>query len=285
MYLLRELLIIVFLVGCSFKLICAVCVTNSRTLLLSSRLSIKKKSESYIFASKLQEKMKEDKSQEELLTLKPHEVGLARVYTSILVALVAAVWQSKLSPVAVQSTIASLWMGCVVGVSLTEAWTKFKAPTLQRHVALDVGRHVFRALNIIESICLLGIWSMKAMAASAEPISSQLTSHPALILLTAVLGYQMTFLTPLLTRQAKIIIVRSLSSGPAEGSSGGSSRRKDESLLRSLSASLGCESVAEAAALKQPSKAWHIVYVLLELLKAGLLGTVAYSAAAASALS
>jgi len=33
-----------------------------------------------------------------------------------------------------------------------EAWVKFSTPLLERHVAFDVGRHVFVALNTVEVV-------------------------------------------------------------------------------------------------------------------------------------
>lgn len=43
-----------------------------------------------------------------------------------------------------------LWAGMVLGISFLEAPVKFTAPSLTLPVALDVGRHVFRALNRVE---------------------------------------------------------------------------------------------------------------------------------------
>lgn len=50
-----------------------------------------------------------------------------------------------------------VWVGMVVAISFLEAPVKFTAPSLTRPVALDVGRHVFTALNRVElGLALLG---------------------------------------------------------------------------------------------------------------------------------
>lgn len=43
-----------------------------------------------------------------------------------------------------------VWAGMVVGISFLEAPVKFTAPSVTRAVGLDVGRHVFAALNKVE---------------------------------------------------------------------------------------------------------------------------------------
>lgn len=43
-----------------------------------------------------------------------------------------------------------LWAGVVIGISFLEAPVKFTAPSVTREIGLDVGRHVFAALNSVE---------------------------------------------------------------------------------------------------------------------------------------
>lgn len=43
-----------------------------------------------------------------------------------------------------------LWIGFVGAISFMEAWLKFRAPGLTLPVALEIGRQVFGALNIVE---------------------------------------------------------------------------------------------------------------------------------------
>lgn len=42
------------------------------------------------------------------------------------------------------------WLGANFSITGMEAWVKFNAPTITRPAALDVGRHVFSALNVLE---------------------------------------------------------------------------------------------------------------------------------------
>lgn len=43
--------------------------------------------------------------------------------------------------------VAMTWFGYTLAINLMEAPVKFQAPSLTRAVGLDVGRHVFSALN------------------------------------------------------------------------------------------------------------------------------------------
>ena len=43
-----------------------------------------------------------------------------------------------------------LWLGLLLGISFLEAPVKFQAASLRRNVALDVGRHVFRASQWVQ---------------------------------------------------------------------------------------------------------------------------------------
>ncbi len=51
-----------------------------------------------------------------------------------------------------------VWIGFLLAISFMEAWVKFRAESLDLPTALDVGSHVFGALNMVErlfSVCLL----------------------------------------------------------------------------------------------------------------------------------
>ncbi len=62
--------------------------------------------------------------------------------------------------------LAFVWAGIVVGISFLEAPVKFTAPSLTLPVGLDVGRHVFAALNRTELVLALAsavlVWSARA---------------------------------------------------------------------------------------------------------------------------
>ena len=51
--------------------------------------------------------------------------------------------------------LAFVWAGLVAGISFLEAPVKFTAPSLTLEVGLDVGRHVFGALNRTEFVLAL----------------------------------------------------------------------------------------------------------------------------------
>ncbi|KAI8894884.1 hypothetical protein BC833DRAFT_603249 [Globomyces pollinis-pini] len=46
----------------------------------------------------------------------------------------------------------SIWIGSVGSISFMEAWVKFQAPSITKGIALDVGRHVFSALALVEKV-------------------------------------------------------------------------------------------------------------------------------------
>lgn len=54
------------------------------------------------------------------------------------------------SYVALLATVCLVWAGMVLGVSFLEASVKFTTPSLTLQVGLDVGKHVFAALNLVE---------------------------------------------------------------------------------------------------------------------------------------
>ncbi|PXX96855.1 hypothetical protein DF185_19640 [Marinifilum breve] len=45
-----------------------------------------------------------------------------------------------------------IWAGFILAISFMEAWVKFRAESLDTPTALDVGMHVFGALNFVERI-------------------------------------------------------------------------------------------------------------------------------------
>jgi len=48
--------------------------------------------------------------------------------------------------------VSFIWIGFILSISFMEAWVKFRAETLDLPTALDVGRHVFGALNAVERV-------------------------------------------------------------------------------------------------------------------------------------
>jgi len=96
--------------------------------------------------------------------------------------------------------LALLWAGLVIGISFLEAPIKFSAPSVTRPIGLDVGRHVFRALNRLEWVLwiatLVLIWT-------ARP---ERRVWYCLALAWSTLFLQTVWLLPLLDARAALII-------------------------------------------------------------------------------
>jgi hypothetical protein len=93
-----------------------------------------------------------------------------------------------------------LWAGLVVGISFLEAPVKFTAPKVTRKIGLDVGRHVFAALNRAElGLALIGLVAFSV--AQPEGAVRWGLGGVAVVLLTQTL-----WLLPALRRQARGII-------------------------------------------------------------------------------
>ena len=48
--------------------------------------------------------------------------------------------------------VSFIWMGFILSISFMEAWVKFRVVSLDLPTALDVGQHVFGALNMVERL-------------------------------------------------------------------------------------------------------------------------------------
>ncbi|HEX2568039.1 MAG TPA: hypothetical protein VH877_00685 [Polyangia bacterium] len=105
--------------------------------------------------------------------------------------------------------ISLLWAGLVIGISFIEAPAKFRAPSLTRPVALDVGRHVFRASHMVQLAMAAALWPCAALA----PMS--LGQWLALGLGEALFFVQHLWLLPALDHRAQAIIT---GQAPADGS-------------------------------------------------------------------
>jgi hypothetical protein len=95
---------------------------------------------------------------------------------------------------------AFVWFGMVAAISFLEAPLKFRAPGVTLALGLGIGRLVFRALNIAESI--LAISLLVALAVGRSGGSAWI---PAVIA-TVCLVVQLAALRPRLDRRAATII-------------------------------------------------------------------------------
>lgn len=151
-----------------------------------------------------------------------------------------------------QTILSALWLGFVMAVSLMEAWVKFRAPLLRKFIAVDVGRHVFSALNIVEVVLCVTLWVITRDYAHQIPFAVA-----SLMLLLQVL-----LLTPALNDRAKHLIVDSIGADAALA-------KEYKAYCAELQAELGGREI--------PAAHWHIVYVAFEVGKAGLLAATVWN--------
>ncbi|GLE02359.1 hypothetical protein PINS_up011197 [Pythium insidiosum] len=182
---------------------------------------------------------------------------LGVAYSSLGIALYLTTRHDERTRLAASAFLSTLWLGFVLAISLTEAWIKFRAPFLARHLGLDVGRHVFGALNAVEIGLALGLWLLQS-----DMWWDASTPLP-LVLNTAILGTQTAYLYPTLVLSGEFAISEALNSTPERSLP---PRQKAE--LFKIQKSVGQN--------KRPSKRLHVVYVAAELLKAALLARLAF---------
>jgi len=89
-----------------------------------------------------------------------------------------------------------IWLGMVLAISFLEAPLKFRAEGLELRVGLEIGRIVFRALNIAEVVWVVVIAVCLAIAGESGPV---LVLAAATAVLLAV---QLLFVRPRLTRRS-----------------------------------------------------------------------------------
>jgi len=96
-------------------------------------------------------------------------------------------------------TTSFIWAGGLLAIAL-EAQVKFNAPTVTKEIGLDVGRHVFGALNKAE----LGLAALLLGGLFASPPAPDL--RWAIAGVSAILAVQTAWVLPVLQKQAKTII-------------------------------------------------------------------------------
>lgn len=96
-------------------------------------------------------------------------------------------------------TTSFIWAGGLLAIAL-EAQVKFNAPTVTKEIGLDVGRHVFGAVNKAElglAAVLLGTLFASAPASAVRWTAAGVS---------AILVVQTAWVLPVLQKQAKTII-------------------------------------------------------------------------------
>jgi hypothetical protein len=107
----------------------------------------------------------------------------------------------KVDGVHAESTLSTVCLSLILAISFMEASVRYKAPLLQKNIAVDVGRYVFASLNAVE-FGLAGAFRITPRYTKGSSNSSIL---PAVA--TAVLLFLSRFLLPLIFIRAKQKIV------------------------------------------------------------------------------
>jgi hypothetical protein len=96
--------------------------------------------------------------------------------------------------------ISLVWLGMVLALSFLEAPLKFRAPDITVPLGLGIGRLVFRALNAVEIVLLLGI----GVALSAGPRPSTAVGTTAAVAL--LLLVQLAAVRPALAARTRRVL-------------------------------------------------------------------------------
>jgi hypothetical protein len=185
---------------------------------------------------------------------RPHERVVFAFYSCVGATLIYLWTRGIINQVQVESGLSILWAGMILAISFLEAWVKFKAPFLRKHVAVDVGRHVFCALNTVELAISTSLWIGRFLVAP-PPTVRRLVVLPAVV--TALLWLEIIVVAPKLYARAKHKIVVQASA--------------DHELLNEQEI-MALSSLADAIRNKPlPPAKWHFVYVLMEAVKVACL--------------
>ncbi|KAH7462538.1 hypothetical protein PRIC1_014988 [Phytophthora ramorum] len=130
---------------------------------------------------------------------------LSGVYAGLGLLFAASAKFDWLSKGAAAAFLSLVWLGFVLAVSCTESWVKFRAPFLPRHLALDLGRTMFAALNSVETGLALGLWALHYLVSSSEG-----DAFWRLIIATLLLMIQAVWLFPKLELTAEFALYEEL---------------------------------------------------------------------------
>ncbi|GAB9465164.1 hypothetical protein Gpo141_00002581 [Globisporangium polare] len=182
-------------------------------------------------------------------------LALGGVYSAVGVAFALLARTGTLPKDAASAFLSLLWLGFVLGISFLEAWIKFKAPFVPRHLGFDVGRTVFAALNAVELALCAGLWVVQLVGGSQF---SPLDVSIVLVVLTIVLGTQFALLFPRLEIASEFVIYDAIKNQP------------DDSLTFHQKMMFS-EMRKNVKTNLKPSPAYHVAYVLAEVAKVALL--------------
>lgn len=100
----------------------------------------------------------------------------------------------------VVAALAFWWLGMVIAISFVEAPLKFRAPGVTIPLGLGIGRIVFRALNIIESVVAVAVVVLLAVA---HPIPVVIVPAAVVVVLLAA---QLGVVRPRLNRRSDQVL-------------------------------------------------------------------------------
>ncbi|WP_438302707.1 hypothetical protein ACSHXN_04895 [Streptomyces sp. HUAS TT11] len=89
---------------------------------------------------------------------------------------------------AIASAVVFVWLGMVMAISFLEAPLKFRAPGVTIPVGLGIGRLVFRALNIAETVLAAAAAVAVTVGAGGPPRSLAVLTGVLVALLVVQLG-------------------------------------------------------------------------------------------------
>ncbi|WP_063036874.1 hypothetical protein [Nocardia pseudovaccinii] len=93
-----------------------------------------------------------------------------------------------------------LWLGMVLAISFLEAPLKFRAPGITVPIGLGIGRLVFRALNIVETVLAALLIVATLVVVPSGAVRIWLGSA------AAILAIQLLAVRPLLTRRSNRVL-------------------------------------------------------------------------------
>jgi len=96
--------------------------------------------------------------------------------------------------------VSFIWIGFILSISFMEAWVKFRAESLDLPTALDVGRHVFSALNGVERV-----FSVFLLVVVFYRYTDKLIVATGVLIFTFIVA-QSGYLLPELNENAQLII-------------------------------------------------------------------------------
>jgi hypothetical protein len=95
-----------------------------------------------------------------------------------------------------------LWLGMVLAISFLETPLKFRAPNVTPQIGLEIGRLVFRALNLVEIVLAIGIACAVFRVRDAVPLNATV----AYLAVFAALSAQMMAVRPILSGRSNQVL-------------------------------------------------------------------------------